>query len=337
MSAGPLLEIDEVEVDYPTSDGGTVTAVAGVTLAVAPGQTVGLVGESGCGKSTLGRAILRLVDVAAGSIRFAGRDVSAVHGAELRRLRREMQVVFQDPRGSLDPRMRVREIVSEPLKVHGLADRRERRRRAGEMLAAVGLDPALGDRRPGELSGGQQQRVGIARALVTNPRLVVCDEAVSALDVSVQAQVINLFQDLQQRLGLAYLFIAHNLAVVRHLSDRVAVMYLGTIVEEGPTHQVFARPLHPYTQGLLASVLRAGRGAPERLGLAEEIVRGDVPSIHKRPPGCPYHTRCPYADDRCHHDLPVLEAAHGHHADDHSVACHHWQQIGALPVAVRAR
>jgi oligopeptide/dipeptide ABC transporter ATP-binding protein len=333
----PLLEVRDLVVRYPTGDGDEVTALHGVSLDIRRGETVGLVGESGCGKSTLGRAVLRLVEAASGTVEFAGRDLLALSSGEMRAARRDLQAIFQDPRGSLDPRMRVLDIVAEPLRVHGLADRDERRRRAAAMLADVGLDPSLGDRRPTELSGGQQQRVGIGRALVTEPQLVICDEPVSALDVSVQAQVINLFQDLRARHGVAYLFIAHDLAVVRHLSDRVVVMYLGSIVEQGRAHDVFARPLHPYTQGLLASVLRADRDAPSRLATAQEFVHGDVPSLHDLPPGCAYHTRCPFATEVCRTERPLLEEADGEHADHHAVACHHWRALADVPAAIRAR
>jgi len=251
-TATPVLEVEDAVVEYVTP-GGRIRPVDGVSLRIAAGETLGLVGESGCGKSTLGRLIIQLVRAASGHVRFDGRDLARLSAAELRSLRKDLQVIFQDPRGSLDPTMAIRSIVAEPLKVHGIARGAKRAQLADAMLAEVGLDKGLGDRRPAQLSGGQQQRVGIGRALITDPKLVVCDEPVSALDVSVQAQVINLLQDLKERLGVAYLFISHNLAVVRHLSDRVAVMYLGQIVEQGPAHDVFARPLHPYSRSLLAS------------------------------------------------------------------------------------
>ena len=330
--AEPLLEVRDLTVRFDT-----VTAVDSVSLELRAGETLGLVGESGCGKSTLARAILRLVDPASGSVGFDGHELLDQRGAALRALRRRMQVVFQDPRGALDPRMRVRDIVGEPLRVHRLGDRAERRARVDTMLADVGLDPSLGDRWPTELSGGQQQRVGIARALITDPALVICDEPVSALDVSVQAQIVNLLHDLQERTGVAFLFIAHDLAVVRHLSDRVAVMYLGAIVEEGDAHQVFARPLHPYTRALLASVLRADADAASRLALTGRYVTGDVPSPSDLPSGCRFHTRCPAAIDRCREESPTLTPAEGDHADDHRVACHRWAELDAIPVAVRAR
>ncbi|HRD99903.1 MAG TPA: ABC transporter ATP-binding protein [Ilumatobacteraceae bacterium] len=331
-----LLSIEQAVVRYDTPSG-AITPVDGVDLVINEGETLGLVGESGCGKSTLGRLIIQLARANSGAVHFAGRDLQAMSASQLRSLRKELQVIFQDPRGSLDPKMSIRQIVAEPLKVHGMAKGDERNRKADEILEMVGLSSSIGHRRPGQLSGGQQQRVGIGRALITEPRLVVCDEPVSALDVSVQAQVINLLQDLKERLGVAYLFISHNLAVVRHLSDRVAVMYLGKIVEQGPSHDVFARPLHPYSRGLLASVLRPDTDAPERLQQATSFIIGDVPSFHDVPSGCRFHPRCPYASDRCREEQPVLEFATGEHAREHSVACHHWEEIIPMPVAVRAK
>ncbi len=335
-AAVPVLSIEDAKVTYDTPRG-EISPVDGVSLTVKPGETLGLVGESGCGKSTLGRLILQLTKAEAGTVCFDGEDLNTVSKARMRALRRTLQVIYQDPRGSLDPKMTIRQIVAEPLKVHGLAKGAERDAKADEMLMSVGLDPQLGDRKPAELSGGQQQRVGIGRALITEPKLIVCDEPVSALDVSVQAQVINLLQDLKERTGVAYLFISHNLAVVRHLSDRVAVMYLGRIVEQGPVHDVFARPLHPYSRGLLASVLRPDADAPERLAEVNEHIHGDVPGFHEVPQGCRFHPRCPYATDRCREEVPELEKATGDHARDHHVACHHWEDIVPLPTALRAR
>ena len=297
-----------------------------------------MVGESGCGKSTLGRLILQLADAAAGRVEFLGHDLGQAKPAALRDLRRRLQVIFQDPRGSLDPKMTIRAIVAEPLKVHGMAKGDERNARSDAMLELVGLDPRLGHRRPGELSGGQQQRVGIGRALITDPALVVCDEPVSALDVSVQAQVINLLQDLKERLGVAYLFISHNLAVVRHLSDRVVVMYLGRVVEQGTAHDVFARPLHPYSRGLLASVLRPDVDAPLRLAEVTTLLHGDVPSFHAVPEGCRFHPRCPHATEVCRTVVPELEPVPGgDHAHGHRVACHHWDELRPVPVTLRAK
>jgi oligopeptide/dipeptide ABC transporter ATP-binding protein len=332
-----ILRIERLTVRYATDRGDTITPVDDVSLAIRPGETLGLVGESGCGKSTLGRAILRLLRPDHGSIVFDGNELVGLEGRALRAVRRHLQIIFQDPRGSLDPKMTVGDIVGEPLRVHQLGAKTERRHTVVEMLDAVGLDPTLVDRDPTTLSGGQQQRVGIARALITRPKLVVCDEPVSALDLSVQAQVINLLQDLQRDLGVSYLFIAHNLAVVRHLSDRVAVMYLGQIVEQGPSHQLFARPLHPYTQGLLASVLRTDTEAHHRLEEAQQFVQGDIPSLHDVPSGCRYHTRCPFAQDRCREERPVLELADGEHAEDHWVACHFWRDLDELPKTFKAR
>jgi len=332
----PVLEVRDVVVTFDTPDG-DISPVDHVSLTINEGETLGLVGESGCGKSTLGRLILQLVGASSGTVEFLGNDLNRSSAARLRALRRELQVIFQDPRGSLDPKMTIRDIVAEPLKVHRLAGSGERDRRADAMLEQVGLDPSLGHRKPGQLSGGQQQRVGIGRALITDPKLVVCDEPVSALDVSVQSQVINLLQDLKARLGVAYLFISHNLAVVRHLSDRVAVMYLGQIVEQGTAHDVFARPLHPYSRGLLASVLRPDEDAPARLAEVTRFFFGDVPSFHDVPTGCRFHPRCPHATEICRTESPVMELARGDHAHDHAVACHHWAEIAPVPATIRAK
>jgi oligopeptide/dipeptide ABC transporter ATP-binding protein len=319
-----LLTVEALEVRFALGEGRFLTAVDGVSLQVRTGETFGLVGESGCGKSTLGRAILQLIRPTSGTVLFLGRELTQLSGPPLRSMRRHMQVVFQDPRGSLDPRWKVRRIVEEPLRIHGLAARRERARIARAMLEHVGLDAIYDNRRPAQLSGGQQQRVGIARALVTQPKFVLCDEPVSSLDVSIQAQVINLLQDLKRSMGVAYLFIAHNLGVVRYLSDRVAVMYLGRIVETAPSTQLFTRPLHPYTRGLLASVLRADLGARAQLRAVARFVPGDVPSLLNPPAGCRYHPRCPYARDRCREESPPLEIAD---TGEHSVACHYWREI----------
>ena len=321
-TAAPLMEARGVTVRFPVR-GGVIVPVDGVSLQIAPGETLGLVGESGCGKSTLGRALLQLVRPAAGRVAFMGQDLTALDGEPLRAMRRHMQIVFQDPRGSLDPRMAVRRIVEEPLRVHRLAGPQEAARAAREMLALVGLDAIYDRQRPSQLSGGQLQRVALARALVTRPKLVVCDEPVSALDVSVQAQVLNLLIDLRARFGVAYLFISHNLAVARYISDRVAVMYLGQIVEEGPTDTLFARPRHPYTQGLVASVLRPGLEARDRLGAAARLVTGDVPSLLHPPTGCRYHPRCPFAQERCRTEAPRPEPVGGGQV----VACHFWREI----------
>jgi oligopeptide/dipeptide ABC transporter ATP-binding protein len=333
----PLLKVTELVVRHRANDGTLLTAVDKVDLEVREGETLGLVGESGCGKSSLAGAILRLVPAAEGSVSFEGNELIGRSTKRMREIRRHLQVVFQDPRSSLDPRMRLGEIVTEALRVHRISSRRERRRIALERLAEVGIDPALAHRRPAQLSGGQQQRVALARALVTRPRLVVLDEPVSALDVSVQAQVINLLQDMQQAHGTAYLFIAHNLAVVRHLSHRVAVMYLGKIVEQAPAHNLFARPVHPYTRALIASVLPPQADVRQRLEAVRRLAPGEVPSLAAIPSGCRYHTRCPFADQTCRTVVPTLERIEGDHAGGHRVACHHWQRIQAAEPEMRAR
>ena len=294
-----------------------VHAVDGVSLQVRSGETLGLVGESGCGKSTLGRCLVRLTELTTGAVQFAGSDISTLSRRQLRPFRRELQLVFQDPYASLNPRRRVGDIIQEPLRIQGGADA-EIRARGLELLGVVGLEPAAAQRYPHEFSGGQRQRIGIARALALNPQLVVADEPVSALDVSIQAQVLNLFSDLQDQFGLTYVFIAHDLGVVRHVSDRIGVMYLGEIVELGPAEQVYTAPQHPYTEALLSAVpeIDDGQGRERRQRI---VLTGDVPSPIDKPSGCPFHPRCGYATDVCRTERPVLTDA----GDGRQVACHH--------------
>ncbi|HYE13621.1 MAG TPA: dipeptide ABC transporter ATP-binding protein [Pyrinomonadaceae bacterium] len=299
---------------FPVKDSDDVVrAVDGVTFEIFRGETLGLVGESGCGKSTVGRCLLRLIEPTRGEIRFGGEDVLSMSGGDLRRLRREMQIIFQDPYASLNPRMRVRDIVAEPLVIHGIGGRAERRERVADLLKKVGLDPDYMNRYPHEFSGGQRQHIGIARALALNPKLIVADEPVSALDVSVQAQVINLLEDLQKEFDLTYLFISHGLAVVEHISDRVAVMYLGRIVEVASAEELYANPLHPYTRALLSAI-----PVPDPTRKRERIVlKGDVPTPINPPSGCRFHTRCPDAVPECSQVDPDLREV----TPGHTVAC----------------
>jgi|YNPBryunderm2012_1023409.scaffolds.fasta_scaffold04576_3 oligopeptide/dipeptide ABC transporter ATP-binding protein len=328
MSA-PLLSVRDLAKHFPVERGivfsrviGSVRAVDGVSFDLAEGETLSLVGESGCGKSTTARLVLRLLEPTAGTIRFAGEDITRLRGAALAPVRRAMQPVFQDPYASLNPRMTVGRIIAEPMEVHGLGDAAERRARVEELLRLVGLAPYHAERFPHEFSGGQRQRIGIARALAVNPRLVVCDEPVSALDVSIQAQVVNLLKDLQQRLGLSYLFIAHDLAVVRHVSDRIAVMYLGEIVETAAKTALYAKPRHPYTRALLGAI-----PVPDpRRRRREAALGGDVPSPINPPPGCRFATRCAHAMPRCREERPTLRPI----GEGHLVACHRADEL-AVP------
>jgi oligopeptide transport system ATP-binding protein len=318
-----LVDVKDLKIYFPVTAGFLIQrkvaenkAVDGITFNVKRGETVGLVGESGCGKSTTGRAILQLYKPSGGQIIFDGRDLSTAKGEEMRLIRRRMQMVFQDPYASLNPRMSVRDIIGEPLLIHKLGSQSERRERVAELMRIVGLNPYYATRFPHEFSGGQRQRIGIARSLAVSPDFIVCDEPVSALDVSIQAQVINLLEELQEQFGLTYLFIAHDLAVVRHISDRVAVMYLGKMMEMSGRDEIYDNPLHPYTKALLSAVpipdplLERKR---ERI-----ILTGDVPSSLRPPRGCVFHTRCPIAIDDCRQIIPEWREAE----PGHWVACH---------------
>ncbi|HUG85993.1 MAG TPA: oligopeptide/dipeptide ABC transporter ATP-binding protein [Euzebya sp.] len=303
--------------------GDPVRAVDGVTFEIRRGETLGLVGESGCGKTTIGRALLRLYDATSGTVEFDGVDVGSLGPRELRRLRRRMQMVFQDPYSSLNPRQNVTNVVGEPLKVHNIASGKELEARVAELLQVVGLPEGAGNRYPHEFSGGQRQRIGLARALALNPDLIVADEPVSALDVSIQAQIVNLLEDLQEQFDLTYLFIAHDLAVVRHISDRIVVMYLGTIVEVSPARELYSSPLHPYTLALMSAVPIPDPAV--ELHRERVILTGDMPSPADPPPGCRFHTRCPYAQvERCPDEVPVLRSIQ---SSEHVVACHYAEDI----------
>jgi len=317
----PLLQVKDLKVHFPAHRGswvrpqGFVRAVDGVSFTIAPGETVGLVGESGCGKTTLGRAVVRLVEPTAGRIEFEGEDLAQLKGPELRARRRKFQMVFQDPYGSLNPRARVGDIIGAALDIHRLApSAAARRQRVESLLQDVGLDASHARRFPHEFSGGQRQRIGIARALAVEPKLIVCDEPVSALDVSVQAQIVNLLRDLQQEHGIAYLFVAHDLAVVRHLSHRILVMYLGRIVEAGEAKTTCRSPKHPYTQALISAVPVVDPDSKRR----RIMLAGDVPSPIHPPGGCPFHPRCPVAEARCQTEAPALREIE----PGHQVACH---------------
>jgi peptide/nickel transport system ATP-binding protein/oligopeptide transport system ATP-binding protein len=322
MSAA-LLEVDRLSRQFvarrsalgrPTA---VVMAVEEVSFSLAPGTTLALVGESGCGKTTLGRLVLRLIDPTAGRIRFDGHDVTALKERQLKALRRNVQLIFQDPYASLNPRMTVGQILAEPLALHDVVAPSQRRGRVDELLRLVGLDPRAARRYPHEFSGGQRQRIAIGRALAVEPKLIVCDEPVSALDVSIRAQVLNLLRDLQRRLGLAYIFISHDLAVVKHIADRIAVMHLGRIVEMAPSEDLFANPRHPYTRALLSAIpLPAPGSTRERI-----ILAGEMPSALNPPAGCAFHTRCPFVVAQCRTIRPELAG------DAHAVACHRADEL----------
>ena len=318
----PLIEVRNLVKYFPIRAGlfsqhvGDVKAVDGVDFTIAQGETLGLVGESGSGKTTIGRLMLRLLEKTSGEVRFDGVDVTTADRTVIRKLRREMQIIFQDPFASLNPRMSVGEIIAEPLRIHGLAKGSAVEDRVQELLKLVGLRPYSANRYPHEFSGGQRQRVGIARALAVNPKFIVCDEPVSALDVSIQAQVINLLEDLQQQLGLTYLFIAHDLSVVRHISTRVAVMYVGKIVELADRDALYEHPLHPYTQALLSAIPIPDPDLDQRRGRI--VLSGDIPSPVNPPSGCRFHTRCPVAFDRCKSEIPAFKE----YGAGHFTACH---------------
>ncbi len=321
--AEPILEVKNVKKYFPIRKGlflkhvGDVKAVDGVSFELKRGQTLGLVGESGCGKSTLGRTIIRLYEATEGSIRFKGRDFASIGGADLRKERQNIQMIFQDPFASLDPRMTVAQILEEPFKVQGIGgDKKERAAKVRELLRLVGLKASYVNRYPHEFSGGQRQRISIARAMALNPELVVADEPVSALDVSIQAQVLNLMKDLQDKLSLTYLFISHDLAVVEHMCDVIAVMYLGKIVEIAPREELFANPMHPYTQALMSAIPKVGTGKKRM----SRTLDGEVPSPINPPSGCAFHPRCPKKFDKCDKATPVLGTPHNAMAE-HQSAC----------------
>ena len=324
-----LLEVDNLKIHFPVHGGvlwrkiGNVYAVDGVSLSIKPGETLGLVGESGCGKTTVGRAIIRLYRPTEGRVVFNGREISSLTRKEIREVRRDLQMIFQDPFDSLNSRHTIGEILEEPFIIHKIGTKKERQEKISSLLELVGLNPQVLHRFPHEFSGGQRQRIGIARAISLNPQLVVCDEPVSALDVSIQSQILNLLMDLQAELKLTYLFIAHDLAVVKHVSDKIAVMYLGKIVEHADADEIYERPLHPYTHALISAI-----PVPDPLAKKErEILVGDVPSPRKPPSGCRFHTRCPLVIDRCRIEEPKLIPFEGKQNESHMVSCHRAGEI----------
>lgn len=322
-----LLEVENLNMHFPIRGGilrrtvGHVYAVNDVSFKLEVGETLGIVGESGCGKTTLGRALLRLYEPTSGSVRFQGKEIGSLEGAALKSLRGDAQMVFQDPYTSLNPRRTLERTLEEPLVIHGVSSRDERRARVRQLLETVGLRASDLSKYPHEFSGGQRQRIGIARALILEPRLVIADEPVSALDVSIQSQVLNLMVELQRDRGLTYIFISHDLTVVKYISDRIAVMYLGRIVEIADADDIHANPRHPYTQALLAAVPTPDPRRP----MNQDNLEGDVPSPSEPPPGCPFQTRCRFAVDRCRSELPVLESVPGNAS--HQVACHRADEI----------
>ena len=325
-SNGPLLRVRGLTKHFPVRSGvfmrttGHVHAVDDVSFDLDVGETIGLVGESGCGKSTVGKTLLRLHEPTAGEVLFEGRDITTMGRPELRQLRRDIQIILQDPFESLNARHTVGKILEEPFVIHRIGTTQERRRWAGELLERVGLSPAAASRFPHEFSGGQRQRIGIARAIALKPKLIVCDEAVSALDVSIQSQILNLLLDLQREMHLALIFIAHDLAVVKHVSDRIAVMYLGEVVETATANNIYASPRHPYTQALISAI-----PMPDPTADRDRIVlAGDVPSPIDPPSGCRFHTRCRHAREDCRERKPTLDTVR----DGASVACHHWRGLG---------
>jgi len=318
-----ILRVEGLKMHFPITQGilfqkqvGAIRAVDGLTFSIKRGETLGLVGESGCGKSTTGRSILQLYRPTAGHVYFEDKDLTTLNGTEMRHQRRQMQMIFQDPYASLNPRMTVGNIVGEPLDVHNVGDKQSRRDRVAELLQIVGLNPYFVNRYPHEFSGGQRQRIGVARSLAINPKFIVCDEPISALDVSIQAQIVNLLEDLQAKFGLTYLFIAHDLSMVRHISNRVAVMYLGKIVELTERTELYRNPLHPYTQALLSAVPIPDPRAEEKR--KRIILTGDVPSPANPPSGCYFSTRCPRVMDKCRQVEPEFKSVGG----DHYTACH---------------